>query len=83
MGISIYLWKWLLGPRWLIPKVAQPQVPPFENRKRPNAFPCVPSHSKTRKRERSKSVGKELNESGDCRYGDVVGYGNVHRSGLL
>ena len=27
MGISIYLWKWLLGPKWLIPKVAQPQCP--------------------------------------------------------
>ena len=24
MGKSIYLWKWLQSPRWLIPKVAQP-----------------------------------------------------------
>jgi hypothetical protein len=25
MGISIYVREWLLGPRWLIPEVAQPQ----------------------------------------------------------
>ena len=34
MGKAIYLWKWLQSPRWLIPKVAQPQIPPSKSQKR-------------------------------------------------
>jgi hypothetical protein len=30
---AIYLWMWLQSPRWLIPKVAQPQIPPSKSQK--------------------------------------------------
>ena len=34
VGKATYLWMWLQSPRWLIPKVAQPQIPPSKSQKR-------------------------------------------------
>jgi hypothetical protein len=55
MGTTIYLWESLKSPRWLIPKVAQPQVPPSKKiRNVLCAFLCVPTHKETRDRGEQK-----------------------------
>jgi len=56
VGIPIYLRESLKGPKWLMPEVAQPQVPPSKKlRNILCAFLCVPSHKKIQKQKKNKA----------------------------
>jgi hypothetical protein len=45
MGNPIYLWKSLKSPKWLIPEVAQPQVPLSKNSETYYVRFCVCPHT--------------------------------------
>jgi hypothetical protein len=78
MGVrtTIYLREQLQSPRWLMLKVAQPQVPPLKKSETYYVRFCVCPHTTGPEAE------KRQKESGD-RYGDITGYSNRHKSGLL
>ena len=46
VGITLYLRESLKGPKWLIPKVAQPQVPPSKKSETYYVRFCVCPHTK-------------------------------------
>ena len=76
VGILISLRESLKSPKWLIPKVAQPQVPPSKKSEMYYVRFCVCPHTtgpETEKRQKG---------SGD-RYGDITGYSDEQRSVLL
>ena len=48
---------WLLGPRWLIPKVAQPQIPPSKSQKRVKLISVCALTQQDKKQDRIKESG--------------------------
>ena len=61
MGIGIYLRESLQSPRWQIPKVAQPQVPPLKNQKRTM---CISVCAHTQRDQRTEEKQKECGDGG-------------------
>ena len=56
VGIPIYLRESLKGPKWLIPEVAQPQVPPSEKTETHYVRFCVCPHTTKPKIEVQRKV---------------------------
>jgi hypothetical protein len=72
VGISIYLRESLKSPKWLIPEVAQPQVPFKKIRNILCAFLCVPSHKANQKQEKNKARVMMVIVEGVWWYGGMI-----------
>jgi hypothetical protein len=57
VGISIYLRESLKGPKWLIPEVPQPQVPPSKKSETYYVRFCVCPHKENQKTRWGKKSG--------------------------
>jgi len=57
VGMAVYLRESLQSPKWLIPKVAQPQVPPSKKSETYYVRFCVSSHNETGNRREKKESG--------------------------